>query len=230
MPRIEPPPAKKFYEQRAFEGYGLQYPDGHVIRLYEHVLKERLRQLEKPKLFDFGCWTGTHAAYFAGKGFQVDGADIVESAVRQAALSVPNGTFRLIDDSADLPGIFPAMYDVIFCNQVLYFLDQQTFARRLEEFRAMSAPGAILIATMMGRNCFYAKHSKGLLPNGLERIELSEPPRLAGKTSFVRFAESADDLVRMFSPCIPIQIGRYDCDLDLQHNSEHFIYVGALRA
>ena len=41
------------------EGYGLQYPDGHVIRFYERILKFQLHKISG-NLLDFGCGNGIH--------------------------------------------------------------------------------------------------------------------------------------------------------------------------
>lgn len=45
------------------EDYGLQYPDGHVIRFYERILKYKLSKTSG-KLLDFGCGNGVHSKYF----------------------------------------------------------------------------------------------------------------------------------------------------------------------
>ena len=45
------------------EGYGLQYPDGHVIRFYERILKFQLHKTSG-NLLDFGCGNGIHSKYF----------------------------------------------------------------------------------------------------------------------------------------------------------------------
>ena len=45
------------------EGYGLQYPDGHVIRFYERIPKFQLHKTSG-NLLDFGCGNGIHSKYF----------------------------------------------------------------------------------------------------------------------------------------------------------------------
>ena len=54
---------KNKYEQK---GYGVEYPDGHVIRFYERILKYKLNKTSGI-LLDFGCGNGTHAKYFKDK-------------------------------------------------------------------------------------------------------------------------------------------------------------------
>ncbi len=62
------------------EGYGLQYPDGHVIRFYERILKYKLSKTSG-KLLDFGCGNGVHSKYFKNitGGIEPYGIDIVPS-------------------------------------------------------------------------------------------------------------------------------------------------------
>lgn len=221
------PKAQDYYEKRAQEGYGLQFPDGHVIRLYQHLLKDEFSKLKQPaKVFDFGCWNGTHAQYFANQGCEVSGADIVATAVMQAKKRIPNSNIQLIDDATSLPDTFEEHFDLIFANQVLYFLDDIILDKRLTEFEQMLAPGGLFIATMISRNCFYSKHVTGELTNGLETVTFTEPERLAGKTTFIRFINSVQHLRDTFSIFNCLQIGRYECDLDLSHSTEHYIFIG----
>lgn len=231
---MQQPVAKDYYEKRAQEGYGVQYPESHVIRIYEHALKPLLADVKRPVLFDFGCWNGTHMDYFRRKGMAVFGVDIVETAIQQAKRLIPwagDAHLRVIDDDTPLNGLFAALdkADVVFTNQVLYFLDDKTLAHRLDEFHRMLRPGGLFLATMISRKCFYAAHSTGVdKSTGLERIEFGEkaPERLRGKSASVRFTDSTDQLKAMFSAFPPIQIGRYEFDIDGAHSTDHFIYLG----
>ncbi len=222
------PAALGFYAQRAKDGYGLMYPDGHVIRFYEHVLRDWRGDRERPTMLDFGCWTGTHSVYFASKGFVPFGVDIVEDAVRQARERLPEfaGQFHVIDDATNLEDLFDIKFDLIFCNQVLYFPRDPVFERRLREFRNLLAPGGMLFATMISRHCFYSRHTTGEVDQGLEIVKFDSPERLKGKVTAVRFTKDESELRERFKVFSCRQVGRYECDLDLSSSTEHFIYVG----
>jgi 2-polyprenyl-3-methyl-5-hydroxy-6-metoxy-1,4-benzoquinol methylase len=45
------------YDGKYERGYGLNYPDGHIIRINEHVLKYELG-VTGGKILDFGCGVG----------------------------------------------------------------------------------------------------------------------------------------------------------------------------
>jgi SAM-dependent methyltransferase len=227
MLNTKTPPAIGYYEKRVKEGYGLQYPDGHVIRIYQHVLSREFEKLNRPaRVFDFGCWNGTHAQYFSKSGLKVSGADIVATAVAQAKERLPNSRLEVIDDCTDLPAIFGKDFDLVFSNQVLYFLDGITLERRLDEFLRMLAPGGFFFATMISRNCFYSKHSRGRNSSGLEQVVFTEPERLAGKTTHIRFIDNEEQLRRLFGMFECVQMGRYECDLDMAHSTEHYMFLG----
>lgn len=224
------PKAQAYYEKRAKEGYGLQFPDGHVIRFYQHILKDEFSKLERPpRIFDFGCWNGTHAKYFANNGAEVAGADIIAAAIAQAKECLPESNIQLIDDETDLSEVFGNNFDLIFTNQVLYFLEDALLQKRLNEFEKMLVPGGLFFATMISRNNFYSRHVTEVLSNGLETVIITEPERLVGNTLSLRFMNSTQQLKDTFSMFECIQLGRYKCDLDLAHPTEHYIFLGRRR-
>ena len=66
------------YINKYDKGYGLTFPDGHIVRFYERILRYKLGR--KPGvMLDFGCGNGVHSAYFKSKGYEVFGLDIVPS-------------------------------------------------------------------------------------------------------------------------------------------------------
>lgn len=58
--------------------YGLSFPDGHIVRFYERILKYKL-DFKAGNMLDFGCGKGVHSAYFKSKGYKCFGVDIVTS-------------------------------------------------------------------------------------------------------------------------------------------------------
>lgn len=71
------------------QGYGLSFPDGHIVRFYERILKYKLNFKGKTML-DFGCGNGVHSKYFQSKGYKPFGIDIVPS-LKQAYESLTGG-------------------------------------------------------------------------------------------------------------------------------------------
>lgn len=226
------PPAKSHYEKRAKEGYGLAYPDGHVIRGWENYLKHWMPQGQALRMLDFGCWNGTHARYFHDKGFAVAGVDIVDEPVRLAAEhNAPYGSdFHTITDDTDLSDLYEPGFDLIFSNQVLYFLDDQTLAKRQAEFDALLGKGGFVFFSMMTRRNLFNDHSVGVRPDGLEVIRFPEEHRFKGKETYVRFVESPAHIKALFCRFDCVAIGRYDVTFDLTESGEHLIFIGRKRA
>ena len=46
------------YEARYQSGYGLVYPESHIIRVHRHILQWELKQTPG-NMFDFGCGSGS---------------------------------------------------------------------------------------------------------------------------------------------------------------------------
>jgi len=226
-------PSHDFYQKRAKEGYGLMYPDGHVIRGWELFLKNQFPNPSQPgRMLDFGCSNGTHALYFREKGFDVAGVDIIPSYIELAKerLSDCKDLFYTIDDKMSLTGLFPEKFDLIFSNQTLYFLNSDTFNRRLIEFDQLLENGGHVFFTMMARENCFSEHSIGVRPDGLEEIRFSAPHRLEGKTAFVRFIESAEHLKAVFCRFECLTVGFYDVAMNERDCGRHYIFIGKKRA
>ncbi|PJK31206.1 class I SAM-dependent methyltransferase [Minwuia thermotolerans] len=220
------------YQQRHKEGYGLRYPDGHIIRAYEQVIRKHFDdKISERSLLDFGCWNGTHTKYFSDKGFDIYGVDIVEGALEEARSINPDyqDNFFKIDDNSNLNNVLSQKFDVIFSNQVLYFLTPTTFEKRLREFDSLLKQGGIILATMMARDSYWSMYSKGIQQNGLEEIDLSNHKRLKGK-HYVRFIESKEHLSSVFYVFKTLKIGYYSSTIDVNEGiGSHYIFIGAKR-
>ncbi len=109
------------YEDKYAKGYGVRYPEGHIIRFYERILKYELG-LTSGKVFDFGCGNGTHAEYFQSKGFEVYGVDIIKEAIAQAQ-SIMGQRAKLIEPNQSVVGLFDTQFDLVFAGFEVYGVD-----------------------------------------------------------------------------------------------------------
>ena len=216
-----------YFRKQHGDGYGLVYPDGHIIRGWEYVIKSRIRT-KNPRLLDFGCWDGTHARYFHSKGFDVYGVDIVDKSVELAKKidGIPLTTFIVLKNRTKLEEVFDSGFDVILSNQVLYYLDDETLENRLLEFRKLLNPGGYVFFTMMSRLNFFFMYSDNVVRKGLEKISLPASHRWGGLPQYLRGVDSIEHLKSIFGLFVPVSLGKYDVCFDLAESSEHFIFIG----
>lgn len=213
------------YKKRLKDGYGLNYPDGHVIRLYEKYLKARLVDVNEPKVLDFGCWTGVHSNYFESKGFIPYGVDIVEDVVNSVKGKLPDyaNNFHTITNSTNLGEVFePRSFDLIFCNQSLYFLNEKDFKKRLSEFNVLLKPNGMLVATMMATKNYYSNYITNTKEDGISEVDLTN---VLNCKHYIRFTESLEDLEQKFGVFEKILLGSYDINFN-GNSGLHYIYLG----
>lgn len=101
--------------------------------------------LQRPlTVYDVGAGTGYWIEYWIRRGAQVDGSDLVDTAVRRLSGRFP-GDFTVLDISAERPA---AQYELVSCmNVLLHIIDDAAFERALEHLAEAVAPGgALLIA------------------------------------------------------------------------------------
>src|SRR3989338_5285215 len=78
----------KWYEQKYQEGYGVIYPESHIIRVHKHILEWELH-LTSGKIIDFGCGSGANLQYFDCCGFIPCGCDTSANAIDQCKKKMP---------------------------------------------------------------------------------------------------------------------------------------------
>ena len=90
MVRLEMPDAsdRRYFEERYKAGYGLEYPDGHVIRFNRHILEWELG-LRSGNILDYGCGNGSHLKYFETNGFTPYGCDVSSTAIERCKRLMP---------------------------------------------------------------------------------------------------------------------------------------------
>ena len=217
---------KTYYHKEFGRGYGHQYPESHVIKIYNRILASKLgiSGAGSERLLDFGCSTGANTTYFASKGFDVYGVDISSIAVDKCRQSLPDikDHFQVISPlPRENDSFFDCLFDVIFSNQVLYLLSEGDFHLRLGTLLRHLKPAGVLIATMMGtKHYFYPRSTPA--GDGLRKVVLSEDPK---DQFFLRFTESEEHLREQFALFEPLHVGFYDINL-CQDSGFHYVFIG----
>lgn len=218
---------KDAYDKKYQSGYGIYYPDGHVIRFYEKFLKYELGidgSLQQ-KLLDFGCGNGTHLAYFKTKGFDVYGIDISETAIKTAKDRFPEikDKIAVTQHHDSIMSIFTTKFDVIFSNQTLYFLSNTELNLRLSQMYEMLLPGGIVYFTMMGAENYYYSLSKPV-ENGDGLRSVTVTGRL-NQTLYINFTHNIDELEKKFGLFETYYTGFYDCSAR-EGSTFHYQFIG----
>ena len=217
--------SKQTYIDKYKINYGTMYPEGHIIRLYEHLLKYEFGMSGErgEKLLDFGSGNGTHTEYFRLKGYKTYGVDIIPSAIEQAQERYPENTehFSVIDLYQDPAEIFDQSYDLILCNQVLYYLNNTKLKEVTEQLYNSLKPGGLIYITMMGTKNHYWNKAKPA-DDGLSEVTLTG--RL-NETSLINFIHDENDLVERFFQFEPVYVGYYD-SLSRDGSTYHYQFLG----
>lgn len=215
-----------FYDNKYKEGYGLVYPDGHIIRIHKLILEWELR-LKPGNIFDFGCGTGAHLKYFAEQGFTPFGCDTSETAIAQCRKLMPDcaGWFFVTPPAkANLLSLVGGeRFQVFLSNQVLYFLDDPGIREIVRQAYEMVKPGGAFVATMVSHESLYARHIVG--HDGDFRVVDVKFPRLHERMC-MNFKKPRE-LETLFKPFRKLHIGWYGSELrEDEGPGIHLSYVG----
>lgn len=216
---------KDIYERKYEDGYGINYPEGHVIRIFNYIRnKSLLGNMEDIKILDFGCGNGTHSKYFESKGWETFGVDISERAIDICKQSFNGENYTTIQPGQSIIGIFKEEFDIIFANQSLYYLTDTALNRLLNELYEVLAPGGIVVFTMMGsQNYYYNLIDYKVKPqDGLNKVQLGG--RLEDE-AYINFVESEEELVKKFGIFNKVLTGYYDFSME-EGSSYHYYFIG----
>jgi SAM-dependent methyltransferase len=215
----------KDYERRYQEGYGLIYPESHVIRANKQILEWELG-IKGGKIFDFGCGTGAHLRYFAENGFIPYGCDTSPSAIERCKKMMPEyqSHFYVSEVNPSLPKLVPGIqFDVFMTNQVLYFLDDEGIKDVVRQAHSITQAGGVFIATMMAPTCWYSRYITG--KKGDFDVVNLDTPRQKGEL-LINFKKQSD-LKDLFAPFVPLHLGSYGSQIRQEEGStDHWLYVG----
>ena len=212
------------YERRYREGYGLVYPDGHVIRFHRHILEYEL-SMTGGNVLDYGCGTGSHLHYFENNGYTPYGCDISETAIEKCKSLLPRyaENFHVVPAVPRLRDNFSETFDLIFANQVLYFLNDEGICDLVAQFHEVAADGAVFFATMMAPTNYFFRNVVSASDGGLSKVVLKG--RL-NQTSYVNF-KTQDQVLDLFRPFEKLHLGSYSHTIrEDEGPTDHFIYVG----
>ena len=213
------------YDQRYRDGYGVAYPESHIIRIHKLILEPELG-ISGGSVFDFGCGTGAHLRYFAAHSFVPFGCDTSATAIGRCRASMPEfrDHFFVTPVHPDLKSLRPdCTVDVFLANQVLYYLEDDAIRRTVAQAYELIRPGGVFIATMMSYSCWYARHITGEVGD-FKRVELTttrQPP-----VTLVNF-KTRESLSDLFQPFRKLHIGSYGSWIREEEGStDHWIFVG----
>lgn len=214
------------YKEKYEKGYGVVYPEGHIIRFYERFLKYE-KKMTSGKILDFGCGNGTHMKYFQDKGFEVYGLDIVPEAILNVNEMIGGGGY-LIEPNQRLLGLFDFKFDLIVANQSLYYLPCNVLRQTVQDLFELTKDGGFCFFTMMSEKNAYNALRRAELDNGLSEVRVEG--RL-NETTFINFVKNEEELISIFKPYKPVYIGDYDFyNLYEKYGGEgsghHYIYIG----
>ena len=213
------------YEKRYRDGYGLQYPESHIIRVNKQILEWQLGMSGGGKAFDFGCGAGAHLRYFAEQGYEPFGCDTSATAIDAARRALPkwSANLKVTPVNPDLPKLFGGDFRVFLSNQVLYFLDDAGITSIVAQAHRMVAPGGVLIATMMAPTCWYARYIQGER-DGFKVVRL-DTPRQKGEL-LINF-KTRDEMKSLFAPFKLLHLGSYGSHVREEEGpTDHWIFVG----
>lgn len=211
------------YEKKYKNGYGIQFPEGHIIRIYNNIIKGYFNKGNKGlKLLDFGCGNGIHSKFFSDKGFKPYGVDISEDAIQLAKMnnSRYEHNFMVIKDN-DI-NCFNEKFDFILANQSLYYLNNMDLNKVIKQFDDLLEDNGIVVFTMMSQNNYYYNCIEERLDNGLSKVVLTG--RL-NEMSYINFTKDFEELKKKFLLFRPIFCGIYDMTM-IEGSSEHLYFIG----
>ena len=156
-------------------GYGINYPEGHVIRHSKYFKN-------KNSILDFGCGNGTHLKFFSElKIKNIYGVD-----TSKVINKIKDRKFKVyrISEEENLIKKINRKFDIIFSNQVLYYLSNEKLSFYFDQFYQMLNKNGLIFTTWMAPKGNYFKYSKKIKNSEFREMKFNF--RLKEKT-FINF-------------------------------------------
>lgn len=216
----------KIYEEKYRRGYGLVYPESHIIRVYERFLMGRLSDGKKPKILDYGCGTGANLQFFQDKGLDVYGCDVSKTAIMKCRgnKKFKDSHFTVCDEIPNPIELFGALrFDIVLSNQTLYYLPDDSIRKFVKETYNLINEGGFIIATMIAKTHWF--FAQAITQEGdFHKIDLSLTR--FNQYTYINF-KAKDELEELFKPFEKCLIGSYSLDIMPEEGPTHYwIYIG----
>ena len=216
---------KDTYDTKYRTGYGLIYPDGHVIRFHRYILEHELK-MSGGKILDYGCGSGSHLQYFEQHGYTPYGCDVSPTAIEKCKSLMPvyADNFHVVPNVPKLTDYFSTDFDIVFSNQVIYFLNDSDMSGLVSQLFSLLKRGGIIFATMIATTNYYSRFVEGV-EDGLSKVVLRG--RL-NETQCVNF-KTRDEVLELFTKAgfKKLHMGFYgSIILEDEGPTDHNMYVG----
>ena len=213
------------YEKKYREGYGVVYPESHIIRVHRQILEWELG-IKGGNLLDFGCGNGSHLKYFSDNGFETYGCDTSATAVEQCRRLLPQHPerFQVSEVVPNLERMFPGLSLTVFLsNQVLYYLDDAAIRGIVAQAHKMVRPGGVFVASMMSYGCWYARDVLGS-EGDFKKLQITSPRQT--ETMLVNLKQR-EEIEPLFLPFRRLHLGSYTWHIrEEEGGHDHWLYVG----
>lgn len=123
--------------------------------VYPYLLEAGFDPTAGPALLDFGCGCGRILRFFArfADSCRLFGADVDAEAIAWCRASYDFASFSTLSPAPPSP--FAAdRFDAVYLYSVFSHLTEERHRQWLEELHRITRPGAAVVATVQGRNCF----------------------------------------------------------------------------
>ena len=202
----------KEYDRKFLKlGYGINYPEGHVIRHSKYFKN-------KKSILDFGCGSGTHLKFFS----QLKIKNIYGVDTSKIIYKIKNKKFKVykISEEENLIKKINLKFDIIFSNQVLYYLSDKKIAFYFKQFHEMLNKNGLIFTTWMAPRGNYYKLARKI--QGSEFRELNFDLRLKEKTYINFKTKKQIEKIIKKNNFKTLHYGHYDHN-ELDSGSYHYL-------